>query len=91
MYLIKEDNTTIIDSYLLKNEDIDSLLEEIIKERKIKNYPVYRSIKEYKKEIIAHNRLYKMGIKKSHTKDVDLEEPIKKYKQFFYNIIGWYL
>ena len=29
------------------------------------------------REWVAHNRLYKIGFKPNHTKDVDLEYPIK--------------
>lgn len=36
----------------------------------------------------AHNRLYKLGMWKSHTKDVDLEYPQKWYYKIIYFILG---
>lgn len=40
------------------------------------------------REWTAHNRLYKLGLYKSHTKDVDLEYPIKWYYELAWFILG---
>lgn len=85
---ITEKNTKIIDSYLIPDEDLDLLVEQIIIERKNRNYDVSRTAESYKREIKVHNRLYKLHLLRNHTKDTDLEEPIKKPVSFIYNIFG---
>ncbi|MEE3417874.1 MAG: hypothetical protein VZQ62_00875 [Methanosphaera sp.] len=78
--------TTIYDSYLMKN--VSKEVKEIIKERKEKGYKTNRSLNSYIRETKAHNRLYKLGLFKKHTKNTDLEENIKLWKEIAYFIIG---
>lgn len=78
--------TTIYDSYLMKN--VSKKVKEIIKERKEKGYKTNRSLNSYIRETKAHNRLYKLGLFKKHTKNTDLEENIKLWKEIAYFIIG---
>ena len=78
--------TTIYDSYLMKN--VSKEVKEIIKERKEKGYKTNRSLNSYIRETKAHNRLYKLGLFKNHTKNTDLEENIKLWKEITYFIIG---
>ena len=78
--------TTIYDSYLMKN--VSKEVKEIIKERKEKGYKTNRTLKSYIRETKAHNRLYKLGLFKKHTKNTDLEENIKLWKEIAYFIIG---
>lgn len=78
--------TTIFDSYLMKN--VSKEVKEIIKERKEKGYKTNRSLNSYIRETKAHNRLYKLGLFKKHTKNTDLEENIKLWKEIAYFIIG---
>lgn len=78
--------TTIYDSYLMKN--VSKEVKEIIKERKEKGYKINRSLNSYIRETKAHNRLYKLGLFKKHTKNTDLEENIKLWKEIVYFIIG---
>lgn len=81
--------TKIYDSYLLKtNEDIHSIVAEIIINRSERNMSSKRKWASYAREIKAHNRLYKLGLFRSHTKDTDLEENIKKWKEVIFKIIG---
>ena len=47
-----------------------------------------RKMKSLVREWTGHNRLYRLGLFKSHTKDVDLEYPIKWYYNLIWNIIG---
>lgn len=88
MYKITKDNTKIFDSYLIPNKSLDNIVKAIIEERKAKGYIVTRSIESYKNEIRFHNRMYKLGLFKSHTKDTDLEEPISFIKELIYGILG---
>lgn len=46
-----------------------------------------RSIKSYVKEWHAHNVLYYMGLFRSHTADVDLNDDETKFRLFIYNIL----
>ena len=84
-----EDETVIIDSYRLTNYEIKNVVPEIIYYRLKRYFPVTRTNKSYEREIKAHNRLYKLGLYKDHTKDCNLEEPIKWYYELIYFIIGW--
>lgn len=78
--------TTIFNSYLVT--DCDRLIDSIIKYRGRRGFPITRSRRSYKAELIAHNRMYKMGMFKSHTRDTDLEENIKLWKEIAYFIIS---
>ena len=80
--------TKIYDSYLIPNNELNKVVYKIIKERKAKDLPVTREVKSYVREIKAHNRLYKLGLFRSHTKDTDLEENIAKKNETIYKIIG---
>lgn len=86
--IYEELNTKIENSYLLTEDDIKVVVCELMKERKKRCLPVNRKQISYIREIKVHNRLYKMGLFKSHTKDTDLEEIVDKRKEKIYSIIG---
>ena len=86
MIIYSEYNTKVMDGYMQAN--IERAVQEIIEVRKIKGYPVTRTKASYIAEWKVHNRLYRLGIKRSHTKDVDLEENIDKCKDIGYRILG---
>lgn len=89
-YEFYEDETVIINSYKLTNYEINNVVvPEIIYYRLKKYLPVNRTNKSYEREIKAHNRLYKLGLYKDHTKDCNLEENIKWYYEILYLILGW--
>lgn len=90
MRIIYTENTTkIIDSYKLKtNQKIEAIAYEIELTRLQKKIPQTRTIKSYAREIKAHNRLYKLGLFKNHTKDTDLEEKTNKVKELIYTILS---
>lgn len=82
-------NTRIYDSYKLNNKEIKVVVQDIIFIRVMDNKLLKtRTEQSYINEIKAHKRLYKLGLFRSHTKDADLEEPIKKWKEMLYSIIG---
>lgn len=81
-----EDNTHVENSYEAK--DLDLEVGYIIRERHIRHLPITRKFNSYVREWKAHNNLYKLGLFKSHTKDVDMEEPIKWYYELIYWLIG---
>ena len=84
-----KEKTKIYDSYLIKNKEIPYRIDNILHIRKfVKNLPTTRTRKSYIAETKAHNRLYKLGLFKKHTKNCDLEEDIKLWKEIVYFIIG---
>ena len=80
-----KNNTKIIDSY---KYDPKLAARELFYTRQFKDLPTTRPLKSYIREIKAHNRLYKLGIARSHTKDTDCEENIAKWKEMLWRIIG---
>ena len=63
-------------------------VEEIVDYRKITKRPVTRSINSYVREWRGHNRLYKWGIARSHTRDVDLNENNNIIEELLWLILG---
>ena len=51
-------------------------------------YQSKRSLKSWIKEWKAHNRLYKLGLFRSHTVDCDLEENEKLHRLIAYQVLG---
>ena len=78
--------TKIYNSYLLT--DIPIVIDEVIEKRKEKGFDINRSRRSYIAKTKAHNRMYKLGLFKKHTKNTDLEEDIKLWKEIVYRIIG---
>lgn len=79
-------NIHIVDSYLIFDEDMMKACLVLFK--KLTNYKSKRTIKSWIKEWKAHNRLYRLGLFKSHTKDCDLEENEKLHRLIAYQILG---
>lgn len=85
----RENNTKIYNSYELSNIGISAIVDSIIHVRKnVKRIKVTRTKQSYINEIKAHNRLYKLGLFRNHTRDADLEEPIEKWKEILYAILS---
>ena len=73
--IYNKDNTHVEDSYLIKNrKSIRNEVDWIKTIRKARKLPVTRTDNSYVREWIGHNRLYELGIKKDHTRSVDLNE-----------------
>lgn len=86
-----EDSTKVTNSYLLDDDDIERVAAEIAYSRSCKfdwRCIYLRNEKSYIKEIKAHNRLYNLGLFKSHTQDCDLEEDQKLIYKIIYELIG---
>lgn len=86
---VTENLTVIHHSYLMDDDEVEKLIEEIIKVRKKKKYKVTRSKESYVREVKAHKRLYYLDLFNDHTMHVDLEENIVWWKDIFYWVIGW--
>lgn len=80
-------NVKIIDSYKVKRRW--DMLFILITFQENTNYHSKRSLDSWIREWKAHNRLYRLGLFRSHTKDCDLNEDEKFWRVFFYRIIGF--
>lgn len=78
--------TIIYDSYLIK--DVAKEVRNIINKRVDSDYITTRTLKSYIRETKAHNRMYKLHLFRKHTKNTDLEEDIKLWKEVVYFILG---
>ena len=85
----RETYTKVYDSYAYSSREIEQAVEEIMQKRKELGLPVTRTKSSYISEWKSHNRLYKLGIQRSRTKDVDLEEEIDQTRNFLYSIFGF--
>lgn len=81
--------TKVYDSYTYTDKEITEAVSEIMKTRKEMGLPVTRNATSYISEWKSHNRLYKLGIQRNRTKDVDLEEDIEPTRNFLYSIFGF--
>lgn len=81
-------NIKIIDGYKInKKKDMKSIL-LLLKQEHPECNTFKRSICSLISEWKTHNRLYRLGLWKSRTKDVDLNFPIKWYVWLGYIIFG---
>ena len=85
----RETYTKVYDSYKYSNEEIEQAVEEIMQKRKELGLSVTRTKSSYISEWKSHNRLYRLGVQRSRTKDVDLEEEIDQTRNFLYSIFGF--
>jgi len=86
-----EDSTKITNSYYLTNEEIEKVAEQVEYSRHV----IYdwrckhiRKKKSYIREIKAHNKLFNLGLFKSHTIDTDLEEDISIWEEMIWRILS---
>ena len=77
---------TIMDSHKVKSEIKMTLI--LANFKHMTGYKSKRTIESWIREWKAHNRLYKLGLFRSHTKDCDLEEDEKLHRLLIYRILG---
>lgn len=86
-YKILENRIKILESWMMSKEEFLSILDEIQK-----LYPNHVAFKRTRRSMIleweAHNLLYRLGIKKDKTADVDLDYPQPWTKRLGYKILG---
>lgn len=79
---------TIYDSHKTENrKQIMQILKQIAADN-ISAVTQKRTLKSLADEWIAHTRLYKLGIMRDHTADVDLEYPQNKLHSIVWSILG---
>ena len=82
----------IDNSYNVKNKEIMSFLSDLMSQFARDGRLTHkRTFESWETEWVAHNRLYKLGLFRNHTKDVDLYEDESKIRLFFYTIIGFHI
>ena len=79
-------NVRIVDSYKIQKRCDMAIILRLFKIKT--GYRSKRSLKSWIREWKSHNRLYKMELFRSHTKDCDLEEHEKIHRLFVYNLLG---
>lgn len=79
-----DNNVHIVDSYKVK--EIDDFLSEL-KPLTDADFDYKRSLKDWSTEWYAHNLIYKFGLFRSHTKDVDLNENEYKLAVLIYKLM----
>ena len=84
--IYSKDNTHVVDSYKVK--DINLEVMEIIRERNRRKLPVTRTFDSYVREWKGHNNLYNIGLFRSHTASVDLNEDNSIIEELIWLIIG---
>lgn len=82
-------NIKIIDSYKIRNNTEKKLILLLISSHEeFKKGTHKRSLSSYLREWKGHNVLYRLGIKRSHTKDVDLDEGETLLRKICYAILS---
>lgn len=77
-YKLEENNLHIYESYKIKTAlEMEDVLFSIALENKLHSNIFKRGLKSLVREWEAHNLLYRIGLFKSHTFEVDLEYPPK--------------
>ena len=86
-YKILENRIKILESWMMSKEEFLNVLDEIQK-----LYPDHVAFMRTRKSMLlewyAHNLLYRLGIKKDKTADVDLDYPLSWYMKLGYWILG---
>lgn len=86
--IVTDNCITVRDSYKTSNRELIRCILQYVKKTTPNEVTRKRTIKSLCNEWIAHTRLYKMGIAKSHTHDVDLEYPQKTIHSIAWTILG---
>lgn len=79
-------NIRIIDSYKIRRKE--NMLEILIWFKLKTNFHSKRTFDSWIREWKSHNRMYRLGMFRSHTKDCDLEENEKLYRRIIYWFLG---
>lgn len=79
---------TVADSYTTADRHLIQCILEYVIEQAPNNVTKNRSMFSLCNEWIAHSHLYKLGIARSHTRDVDLEYPQPVLHTIAWTILG---
>ena len=85
---VSDNCITVHDSYTTTDRTLIRSILVYVKDQAPNNVTKNRSMFSLCNEWIAHSLLYKLGIAKSHTRDVDLEYPQSVLHTIAWTIIG---
>lgn len=91
-YSDKSLDVTIYDSSKIKDKDVLKFTNKVYAvlqtNKNLPQIPTFdRNVISWATEIIAHNRLYRLGLFVEHTKDTDIENHESLFRRFCY----WFL
>lgn len=87
-YDASDSNIHISDSYKIRKRDFSSVFSFIQSEHPDNLVLKKRSWCHMSLEWCCHNFLYTLGIKRDHTRDVDLDYPQERYMKVLYAVCG---
>lgn len=85
---VTENCISVLDSYTTDDRTLIRSILEYVKVQAPNNVTKNRSMFSLCNEWIAHSLLYKIGIARSHTRNVDLEYPQSVLHSIAWTIIG---
>lgn len=88
-YHVSENNISIKDSYNVSKHDFKEVLNQIKDAYPTNTVINNRSFKSMIKEWAVHSFLYRLGLWKNRTKNVDLNYPQKFKEKIVYIVFGW--
>ena len=89
-YIVLPTCITVYDSYKVSKKEFNPFLNEL-REGYIGNLVLYyRSNCSLTNEWACHNFLYMIGLFKSHTKNVDMQYPLRWWEKIVYPCFGWF-
>lgn len=89
-YNVSNNNIHIDNSYKIKSkESMLNVLNDIYNNNNYCSNVFNRSMDSLLNEWGAHNLFYNLHLFRSHTRDVDLDYPQKKWLSICYNIVGF--
>lgn len=85
---VGRNNIQIKDSYEVSKKRFDDIIKRL--RMNLPEHPVLlkRNNGSIKKEWAIHNLLYKLGIARSHTRDLNINYPLRNIWKIIYNIFG---
>lgn len=92
--IIRKDDIEIQNSYLIrKTNEMFIMLKALMNKKKYKEYGYNRKMSSYIAEWKVHNFLYRLGIKRARTKDVNLNREFPKtfsqqFQKLVYNFVS---
>lgn len=91
-YHLTQDCLKIYNSYDVKKRNMTPFLRDLREKRGGETSVFKRSLLSLKMEWIAHNFLFGIGYKRSHTKDVDLDNPCDRpeWVYFVFGSLVWF-
>lgn len=86
--LASKNNIQIVDSYEVSKYRFDGIIERIKNGFPNHIVALNRSNNSIKKEWAVHNLLYKLGLWRNRTQNLDINYPLSDFEKVIYNIFG---